>query len=90
MSKYSIFVYRLLHSFVPRWPSADEVCEQVLQNSSSFVLFHLKNVKSELYGPSMIVFTLAAILIYQMKLASHSVVENGYLFSMNYSIFVFI
>lgn len=33
-------------------------------------------IKSELYGPSMIVFTLAAILIYQMKLASHSVQDG--------------
>ncbi|CAF3939137.1 unnamed protein product, partial [Rotaria sp. Silwood1] len=32
-----------------------------------------ENIKPELYGPTMIVFTLAAILIYQMKLASHSV-----------------
>ncbi|CAF0735222.1 unnamed protein product [Rotaria sordida] len=35
-----------------------------------------ENFKPELYGPSMIVFTLAAILIYQMKLASHSVQDG--------------
>lgn len=35
-----------------------------------------ENIKPELYGPSMIVFTLAAILIYQMKLSSHSVQDG--------------
>ncbi|CAF2905196.1 unnamed protein product [Rotaria sp. Silwood2] len=35
-----------------------------------------ENIKPELYGPTMIVFTLAAILIYQMKLASHSVQDG--------------
>ncbi|UJR27748.1 hypothetical protein I4U23_009023 [Adineta vaga] len=35
-----------------------------------------ENIKSELYGPSMIVFTLAAILIYQMKLSSHSIQDG--------------
>jgi len=35
-----------------------------------------ENIKAELYGPSMIVFTLAAILIYQMKLSSHSVQDG--------------
>jgi len=34
------------------------------------------NLKPELYGPSMIVFTLAAILIYQMKLSSHAVQDG--------------
>jgi len=34
------------------------------------------NVKPELYGPSMIAFTLAAILIYQMKLSNHSVQDG--------------
>ncbi|CAF3480518.1 unnamed protein product [Adineta steineri] len=35
-----------------------------------------ENIKPELYGPAMIVFTLAAILIYQMKLSSHSVQDG--------------
>ncbi|CAF0746013.1 unnamed protein product [Adineta ricciae] len=35
-----------------------------------------ESMKPELYGPSMIVFTLAAILIYQMKLGSHSVQDG--------------
>ncbi|CAF0807797.1 unnamed protein product [Adineta ricciae] len=35
-----------------------------------------ENIKPELYGPSMIAFTLAAILIYQMKLSSHSVQDG--------------
>ncbi|CAF3372090.1 unnamed protein product [Rotaria socialis] len=44
-----------------------------------------ENIKSELYGPSMIVFTLAAILIYQMKLASHSI-EDGTLIGTSFLI----
>jgi hypothetical protein len=31
---------------------------------------------TELYGPLMIIFTLCAILIYQMKVASHSIVNS--------------
>ncbi|CAF3244953.1 unnamed protein product [Rotaria socialis] len=34
------------------------------------------HIKPELYGPSMIAFTLAAILIYQMKVSSHSVQDG--------------
>jgi hypothetical protein len=37
-------------------------------------MYLFQNIKPELYGPSMIVFTLTAILIYQMKLSSHSIV----------------
>lgn len=33
---------------------------------------------SELYGPTMLVFTLVAILLYGMKTSGHTVVRNQY------------
>jgi protein YIPF3 len=35
---------------------------------------NLDSLSNELYGPLMLIFTLSAILIYEMKLANHSVV----------------
>lgn len=42
----------------------------------SLVPIHNNTLKTELYGPLMIIFTLCAILIYQMKMANHSI-EDG-------------
>lgn len=42
----------------------------------SLVPTHFNTLKTELYGPLMIIFTLCAILIYQMKMANHSI-EDG-------------
>lgn len=42
----------------------------------------LQSLQNELYGPLMLIFTLSAILNYQMKLANHSVV-NVRLFKIN-------
>ena len=65
--------FRLIQSFVPRRASPDEVNH--LQRTPLDFDSSLQNIKPELYGPSMIAFTLAAILIYQMKLSSQSVVS---------------
>jgi len=50
--------------------------------SITFLLF--QRVPRELYGPTMIVFTLIAILLYQMKTSGHTVV------SFTLSIFIFL
>lgn len=42
----------------------------------SLVPFKNNYLTTELYGPLMILFTLCAILIYQMKIANHSI-EDG-------------
>jgi len=42
----------------------------------SLVPIKHNTLKTELYGPLMIIFTLCAILIYQMKIASHKI-EDG-------------
>jgi len=39
-------------------------------------LQNVQNLLTELYGPIMIIFTLSAILIYQMKVANHSVQDG--------------
>ncbi|CAF1323630.1 unnamed protein product [Adineta steineri] len=53
-----------------------EVVQRLVRSLIPRSLPREENVKPELYGPSMIVFTLAAILIYQMKLSSHSVQDG--------------
>ncbi|CAF0906016.1 unnamed protein product [Didymodactylos carnosus] len=50
-----------------------EVFNRLIQSLIPKLPSREENVKPELYGPSMITFTLAAILIYQMKLSNHSV-----------------
>ena len=44
-----------------------------------FVLVILQILHHELYGPVMLVFTLIALLLYQMKTADHAVVSVRYL-----------
>ncbi|CAF3725351.1 unnamed protein product [Rotaria sordida] len=53
-----------------------EVVQRLIRSLIPRRSFREENIKPELYGPSMIVFTLAAILIYQMKLSSHSVQDG--------------
>lgn len=42
----------------------------------SLVPFKNNSLTTELYGPLMILFTLCAILIYQMKVANHSIQDG--------------
>ncbi|CAF3841302.1 unnamed protein product [Rotaria sp. Silwood1] len=53
-----------------------EVVQRLIRSLIPRRISREENVKPELYGPSMIVFTLAAILIYQMKLSSHSIQDG--------------
>ena len=39
-------------------------------------VLYLQKVPPELYGPTMIVFTLVALLLYQMKTGGHVVVSE--------------
>lgn len=41
------------------------------------MLFYLQRVHAELYGPLMIIFTLIALLLFEMKISDHVVVSSS-------------
>jgi len=47
----------------------------------TLIFVPFQKVPRELYGPSMIIFTLIAILLYQMKTSGHTVVSFSAVFS---------